>query len=369
MNWSFSAEEEAFRLEVRGFLREWSDLDAYLVSEDKPRLREFYRAVGAKGWFSLSWPEQYGGSALGPVFDFILWEELSYARAARSPLSVGIVARTLLRFGDDAQKRHWLPRIRSYDISFALGYSEPEAGSDLTGLKCRATRDGDHYRIDGEKCWQSGAHEADYLWLLARTGEADSRSAGLSLFIVDLKSAGLSIRPIPLLDGNIVNHLTFDGVMVPTQQRVGPENGAWKMMNESLADERHVQFPAKRVRRDFEELIAFVEQLGIASWPLVQASLAEFAGNVVECEALGLSVLDAVVHGRSAVAEAAANKIAHTDAIQAMARFAMDIGGREALRHDRATLLWRQTMTESIGGGTSEIMRSIIARQALGLAA
>ena len=360
MNARFSDDEEAFRTEVRALLSGFRDLDGYFhMGSNWTRVAEFFRALGARGWLSLASPSR----------EFILWDEAAYTRAARAPLDAGIVAKSIGRYGDDAQQAEWLPRIRRGECWFSLGYSEPEAGSDLAGLRTRAEREGDAYVVTGEKCWTSYAEHTDWLWTLARTGAADSRGQGLSLFIVDLHQPGVSIEPLPLLDGEQLNAIRLDGVRVEVARRVGPENGAWKIIGEALADERHVQFPPGRLRRDLEEVVAFVRARGVADDPVARRTLADLAVLVQESEMHGLRVLDAVLHGRPGIAEAAANKVAHTDTAQAIARGALELGGPEArVRGAGPEFLWRQSLWESIGGGTSEIMRSVVAKQTLSLA-
>ena len=359
MNARFSGEDEAFRAEVRALLAEFRDLDGYFRMGTRwTRVTEFFRALGARGWLSLALPSR----------EYILWDEAAYARAARAPLDAGIVAKSIARYGSDAQQAEWLPRIHRGECWFSLGYSEPEAGSDLAGLRTRAERDGDAWVVTGEKCWTSYAERADWLWTLARTGAPDSRGQGLTLFIVDLHAAGVSIEPLPLLDGEQLNSIRLDGVRVPLACRVGPENGAWKIIGEALADERHVQFPPGRLRRDLEEVVAFLRAQGLHADPVVRHAVADLAVRVQECEVHGLRVLDAVLHGRAGVAEAAANKVAHTDTAQAIARVALELGGAEArVVGAGPEFLWRQSLWESIGGGTSEIMRGVVAKQSLGL--
>ena len=373
MNFRFSAEDEAFRAEVREFLTPYRDLDGFFQQGHKwPAVRALFCAMGERGWLSLSWPRELGGLARGPVHEYILWDEVAYARAARNPLSAGIVARTIIRHGSDEQKSRWLPMIKSGEIHFSLAYSEPEAGSDLAALCCRAERSDDHYSVSGQKCWQSYAQDMDYLWLLCRTGTQESRGAGLTLLIVDIEAAGVRVAPLPTLDGDQLNEVHLDAVQVPVANRVGPENGAWKIMSEALADERHIQFPPGRVRRDLEEVIAWSKQQGLADDPVVRRTLADLAVEVLEIEMHGLLVLDAMQKntggGVEAVALAAANKVVHTLVCQKIARAALDFGGVEALVDgSRPELLWRQSMWETIGGGTSEVMRSVVAKQALGL--
>ena len=371
MNFSFSPEEEAFRRDVIEFLVPHRALEGFIQQGEKwPEVRGLFEEMAERGWLSLAWPEEDGGEGLGIVHEYLLWDEFGYARAARNPLAAGIVAKTLIRHGSPAQKERWLPPIRRGESHFSLAYSEPEAGSDLAALRTRARRDGDHYVIDGEKCWQSYAQDMDYFWLLARTGEPGSRGRGLSLLIVDREAEGVRVEPLPTLDGDQLNAVSFEQVRVPADQRVGPENGAWGLMGEALADERHIQFPAGRLRRDLEDICAWAESQGCAQDPVVQTRLGELAVDVREAEMHSLAVLDAMIHGRDAATAAAANKIAHTLTCQAIARAAMDFGGgAAAIVGMRPELLWRLSLWETIGGGTTEVMRSVVARRGLGLGA
>jgi alkylation response protein AidB-like acyl-CoA dehydrogenase len=373
VNFAFSAEEQAFRAEVREFLVAYRDLDGFFQQGHKwQAVKALFRAMGERGWLALSWPREVEGLGKGPAYEYILWDEVAYARAARNPLSAGIVARTIVRHGTGQQKAHWLPAIRSGESHFSLAYSEPEAGSDLAALRCRAEPRGDRYVVSGEKCWQSYAQDMDFLWLLCRTGTQESRGAGLTLLIVDIDAPGVTLGPLPTLDGDQLNEVHLDAVEVPIENRVGPENGAWKIMSEALADERHIQFPPGRVRRDLDEVIAWVRQQGLERDPVVCRQLADLAVEVMEVEMHGLLVLDAMQRGSGggaeAAARAAANKVVHTVVCQKIARAALDFGGCAALCDAaRPALLWRQSMWETIGGGPSEVMRSVVAKQALGL--
>jgi len=360
----------AFQKEVRAFLEDWSDLDAYLSHGARwTRVRDLFRALGDRGWLSLAWPEAMGGLGRSPLFEYVLWDEVAWARAARNPLST-IVARTLIRCGTDAQRGHWLEPIRRGEIHFALGYSEPEAGSDLASLRTRAERRGDVYLVNGEKCWQSYAGHVDYLWLLCRTGEPGSRGAGLSLMIVDRDAPGLTISPLPTLEGDALYECRFEGVEVPVDRRVGPEDGAWRLMAEALADERHIQFPAGRLRRDLAEVWAWLVEIGRDTDPVVRAEFADLTVRVLEAEILALQVVELTKRGRDATVAAAANKVFHTELCQKIARAAFEWGGSEVLvRGSRVQLLWLQSLWETIGGGTSEVMRGVVARQGLGLGA
>ncbi len=369
MNFAFSSEEEAFRAEVVEFLADWRDLDAFFLQGHQwERVKALFRALGERGWLSLGWPAAVGGREDPLAYEYILWDEVAYARAARNPLASGIVAKTIARYGSAEQQSRWLPPIRSGDLHFSLAYSEPEAGSDLASLRCRAERHGDRYVVSGQKCWQSYAQDMDCLWLLCRTGSQESRGRALSLLIVDIDAPGVSVGPIPTLDGDQLNEVLLEEVEVPLSRRVGPEDGAWAIMGEALADERHIQFPPKRVRRDLEEMMGWLASNGRDADPRLRRQLEDLAVQVLEVEMHGLRVLDAMRRGLPGAVEAAASKVVHTEACQRIARVALDLGGPEALLEgSRVELLWRQSLWETIGGGTSEVMRGTVARHGLGL--
>jgi alkylation response protein AidB-like acyl-CoA dehydrogenase len=369
MQIALAPDEQAFRSEVVEFLADFRDLDGFFVQGPRwPEVKAFFQALGARDWLSLGWPERAGGGGRRLVLEYLLWEEIGYARAARNPLASGIVAKTLARVGTPEQCERWLPPIRRGELHCSLGYSEPEAGSDLASLRCRAERRGASYVVNGEKCWQSYAQDMDCLWLLCRTGSQESRGRGLTLLIVDLDAPGVEVTPLPTMDGDQLNAIRLENVEVSDDRRIGPENGAWKLMAEALADERHIQFPPGRVRRDLEEVVEWAVQRDLHRDPHVRHVLSDLAATVREVETQSLVVLDAMQRGLPGVVEAAANKVVHTQACQKVARAALDFGGPEALvSGGRAELLWRQSMWETIGGGTTEVMRGVVAKQALGL--
>jgi alkylation response protein AidB-like acyl-CoA dehydrogenase len=369
VNPTFSEGEEAFRDEVTAFLADYRDLDAFFLQGHAwPSVRAFFAALAERDWLALGWPVGAGGSGLPLTYEYILWDEVAYARAARPPLASGIVAKTIARYGDVEQRERWLPPIRSGEAHFSLAYSEPEAGSDLAAVRCRAERRSDVYVVNGQKCWQSYAQDMDFLWTLVRTGSQESRGRGLSLLVIDKHTPGVAVKPLPTLDGDQLNEVFFDEVEVPVAQRIGPENGAWTIMGEALADERHIQFPPGRVRRDLDEVIAWARERGLTEDSRVRTTLAELAVRVAEAEASGLRVLDAMLRGAGGAVEAAANKIVHTLVCQEIARAALDFGGPDAIvQGERVELLWRQSLWETIGGGTTEVMRGVVAKQGLGL--
>lgn len=367
MDLLLSAEDTAFLEEVRGVLEPFGGTNGYIVSNDTPQLRVFYKALAERNWLALSWPVAAGGLGRSPLQEFLLWNEAHFRNIGRSPQGVGVVAKTVIRHGTEEQKQTWLAPIRRHDISFALAYSEPNAGSDLGSLQCKAVLRGDKYVVTGNKCWNSKANQVDYLWLLCRTGEAGSGKRGLTILIVDTKSPGVVIRPLDLMCGNQVTEIFFDGAEVPVAHRVGPENGAWGLITEALADERYVHFTPGRVRYDYFRLRNWLDERGKLSDPHARLRFDQLAVMVLQAE---VHILRLLTHEGDSSGIAASNKLAHVDAIQQIARTAIELGGIEAMAMvEPTTLHWRQTMTESIGGGTTEIMESIVARQRLGLKA
>jgi alkylation response protein AidB-like acyl-CoA dehydrogenase len=367
MNLTLSREDADFLAEVEQVLEPFGDTNGFIVSNTTPALKAFYKALAERNWLALSWPVSAGGLGRSPLQEFLLWNEAHHRNIARPPQGVGVVAKTIIRHGTDAQKEQWLGSIRRHEATFALAYSEPNAGSDLGSLQCKAVLSGDRYVLNGNKCWNSKAHTVDYLWLLCRTGEASAGKKGLTILIVDAHAPGVVIRPLKLMCGNMVTEIFFENAEVPVTHRIGPENGAWRLITEALADERYVHFTPGRVRHDYFKLRGWLEAHGKLGDPAARRRFDELAVQVLQAEA---HVLRLLTNEGDASGIAASNKLAHVNAIQAIARAAIELGGIEAMVLDEPTSLhWRQTMTESIGGGTTEIMESIVARQRLGLAA
>jgi alkylation response protein AidB-like acyl-CoA dehydrogenase len=370
VKWQFTAEQEAFRREVRSFI------EAYTPALDERQFflgrggatRDLYRALGERGWLSLTWPERFGGSALSAPNEFILWDELAYARAARPDLGPGIIAKTLITDGTPDQQARYLPGIRSGEISFALGYSEPEAGSDLGSVRTRARRDGDRYLVSGEKRWTSDAHNSDYLWLLCRASDADGTDRGRTLLILDLHAPGVTIRPIPTIDGHRLNEVFLDEVAVPVADRVGEEGQAWHLIREALAVERHLMLMPGRVRRDLRSLVRWARSHSLLDDPVFADRIRALVTDTAEVEAVGLETLALTEAGHDCTGAAARLKLLGSQACQAIARCAFEVGSVAATeRDDDLAFLWRESVMETIAGGTSEIMRGVLARTELGM--
>ena len=365
-------DELAFHDQVVEFCRHWeSRVDALQYYRGRgTETRQVYEALGERGWLSLSWPEDDGGRGLPPIYDFLVWDTLAYHRLARPDIGSGLVAHGILLSGSPEQKARWLPGLAAGRLSFALGYSEPNAGSDLTNLATRATPHGDGYLVRGEKCWTSDAHTSDYLWALCRTGRSDDRSRGLTLLVIDLRAPGVTVQPIPTIDGHRLNQVFLDDVIVPMGNRVGSEGGAWSMIRAILAVERHLQLLPGRLRRDLEDLDTRLRPDGKSAGPAVDKALGDLWCRFRQVEASSIATVATMAGGGAGIAEAARTRLLGGVLAQEVARTGMELLGPEAcVAGDTFSFLWKQSFMETIAGGSSEMMLNILARESLGLSA
>jgi alkylation response protein AidB-like acyl-CoA dehydrogenase len=367
----FSDEEEAFREVVVSYIASLDGFEAFFDESDPIKwalCKQVLRELGTRNWLALSWPKAYGGEGLPPAYESILWDEFAYARVMRPPAGAGIVAKALIAAGTDEQRNRFLEPIRRGELQFILGYSEPEAGSDLTGLRTRAVKNGENYVLNGEKRWSNLAHMVDKFWVLCRTGTMESRARGLSVLIVDADSPGVTVSPIPVLDGGRLNEIRFSDVIVPVENRIGEENAGWAVVSEVLAVERHVKFGPLRAVRDLEEIRKWATTLDRDS-PEVHSRLRTLAARIAAAEALSMLLVGTVEDGRDSAVIAAAHKLYLSELCQEIARIVTSVGSPDALIYGtEVEFLWRQSILETIGGGTSEIMRGIVARKGLNVA-
>jgi 3-oxocholest-4-en-26-oyl-CoA dehydrogenase alpha subunit len=372
----FDAEELAFRDEVRAVLAEHVDRDSMQFFHGRGgSTRELYQALGERGWLALTWPAEHGGGERSHSYEFLLWDEVAYARAARPDLGPGIVAKTLIAHGTADQQARYLGGIASGTTGFCLGYSEPDVGSDLRNVRTRAVVTPGGYRVSGEKCWTSDAHNSRYLWLLCRAIDGSKSEDAVprpshTILIVPLDAPGVTITPIQTIDGHQLNQVFLDDVHVPAEDRVGQEGAAWMLIREALAVERHLQLMPGRLRRDLEDLRAWLEATGHDADPLAQAGMADLMTGLAEVEVSLLATLAEMGAGGTGVLPAARTKYRGSVLAQQIARTALDIGGPAAITHDAPFgFLWQQTFMETIAGGTSEILLGIVAREGLHLGA
>jgi alkylation response protein AidB-like acyl-CoA dehydrogenase len=362
--------EAHLRREVRALLAESAhrrEPHQYFMDRSGPTA-ELYRELGARGWLAISWPTRVGGGGQPAALEFALWDELAYARAARPSVAAGLIGRSIVDAGTPEQRDWLLPGIAAGQTSFALGYSEPEAGSDLTALRTRAVHDGGTYIVNGEKRWTSDAHNADYLWLLTRTGELAERSRGLTLLVVPTGHDGITLSPIQTLDGHQLNEVRLSDVRVPAGHRIGEEGGAWRIIQTALARERHLQVLPGRVRRDFEDLREWARHSGADADPQVRRQLTRLGGWVEVIAHTASAIVRDVDVGRDTAVPAARQKVLGIGVIQAISRFPLEWGdASQLLVGEPFEFMWRECVLESVAGGTSEVMKSIIARRALGM--
>lgn len=364
---AFDQEELAFQSEVADFLRGCgAPARQYFGGRGGP-VRLLYEGLGSRGWLSLCWPKGWGGSERALSYEFLLWDTLAYYRAARPDIGPGMIARTIIANGTDAQRRKYLPLLGAGALSCALGYSESEAGSDLTHLRTRAVLDGEFYRVTGRKLWTSDAHHAKKLWLLCRTGQSGSGRDGLTILFVDLDLSGVEIRPIPTIDGHQINEVLLDDVKVPAAETIGEEGNAWRLIREALATERHIQVLPGRLRRDVEQLRLAISSHRQVS-PDASNQLDRLEAQVRVVEAASLTTVHELSSGGDALVSAARAKLLGAELAQTIPRVGLELLGPGGVTEDHEMgFLWRQSIMETIAGGSVEIALSLIAREGLGL--
>ncbi len=371
MNFRFTGHQNDFRHELRQFLLEHRD-----ESGTNGQSQTFSKALSARGWIGLPWPKEYGGRGLGPVEQLIYTEEMILAQAPRGYHFIGErqVGPSLIRHGSEEQKRTWLPRIMAAEVSFALGLSEPGAGSDLAGVTTRADRDGDEYIVNGQKIWTSNAHLSDAIWLVVRTDQTAPKHRGISCLLVDAHSPGITIRPLFDMTGeHHFNEVFFDNVRVPVDRRVGEENRGWYILAEHLDFERSGIERLIDLQRLFRET---VEQAAAAGDRLSRSVRSRVANLAIELEVgrlLCYRVADMQARGLTPNAEASASKLFGTEWTQRVASVAMQVAGLSgmaSMNGDKALTArkaYLNAVSRTIAGGTSEVQRNIIASRGLGL--
>ncbi len=364
-------EAETLRGEVRAFLREtlggmgaaerarsWSGYDP-----------AFSQALGARGWLGMTWPKAYGGHERSYAERYAMLEEVL---AAGAPVGAHWVADRqsgplLLRFGTEEQRQRILPGIARGETYFCIGMSEPGSGSDLASVRTRARRDGAGWRINGQKIWTSGAGHAHYMIALVRTGEAESRHAGLSQFLIEMKSPGLTVRPIADITGaRHFNEVFFDDVLVPEENLIGAEGDGWRQVTAELAFERSGPERYLSSLRLFLEFLRVVRETPSEAERLL---IGRMSAELWTLRQMSLSVTGRLAAGESPAAEAAVVKDLGTTleqdmpkAIQALAGEGRELSSGGAFAETLGYLL-QSAPSFSLRGGTREILRGIIARE------
>ena len=286
MELGYTPEEQAFQAEVRAFLRDrlpqrLSDKVRTGKTMTKADFEEWHAILNDRGWLAPHWPVEHGGTGWTAIHNFIFEDEAARAHAPRViPFGVSMLGPVLIKFGSDAQKARWLPRILDGSNWWCQGYSEPGAGSDLAGLKTMAVRDGDHYVVNGQKTWTTLAQHADMIFCLVRTDPAAKKQEGISFLLIDMKTPGIEVRPIVLLDGDPeVNEVFFTDVRVPAENLVGQENIGWTIAKYLLTHERDmIGGMGTTVGRPLGQIAADAvgQENGRLADPLLRADIARY---------------------------------------------------------------------------------------------
>jgi len=393
LDFKFTPEQEALRQEVRDWLRKaipprWTNMGVALWEEDDEIwaiARDFERKLAGKGWFAPGYPSKYGGIDATSIEQAILSEEKAYAGAPAmlsDVLAAGWVGPTILLFGTEEQKEKYVGGIGRGELVFCLGYSEPEAGSDLAAVQTLAVEDGDHYILNGQKIFTSLAHRADYCWLAARTDRDAPKHKGISMFIIDMKTPGITVKPlINMLGFHEFNEVFLDNVRVPKENMVGEKNRGWYTLAAALNFERSVVYIPAANRRFIEELVRYARKTPwgggvLADNPLVRHKLAQMAVENEVCRLLCYRVVWMQARGMIPAYETSASYLHTAELTRRLAQIGMEILGlygqldkssEWAPMKGAVKSLCLASLGLGIGGGTNEIQRNLIARIGLGL--
>ncbi len=384
----YTSEQKKLRAELKAYFAKMMTpelLDGIRDSESGTLYKDTIRQMGKDGWLALGWPSEYGGQNRSSVEQLIFFEEARLAGAPIPFVTLNTVGPALMKNGSEIHKLEFLPRIAAGDVHFAIGYSEPGAGTDLAALKTSGTRDGDHFVINGTKVFTSGADGADYIWLAVRTDPQAPKHKGISIFIVDTKSEGFSHAPIHTVGGVRTNMTYYNDVRVPINCLVGELNGGWRLITSQLNHER-VGLAAysiyglglyDRVTAWARKTMAKGGDL-VIDQPWVQSNLAECYAKLEAMRLMNLRMAWDLDKDQLDPAYASAMKIYSTECLVNVYRLLMDVmGPPAALRHHTpgALLLGdleqacRQCQINTFGGGVNEVQRDIVARFGLNMPA
>ena len=388
MDFGWPEDLRAFRADVLAFIADvmTAELRAEIANlghgeRGGDQVRAVQDEVDRRGWLRKSWPREDGGEGASSWYRYILAHELRYAGIPFSRGSASMIAPAISRFGSDQQKHELVPKIWSGEVTCALGYSEPDAGTDLAALKTRAVRDGDEYVINGQKIWTSGAHLCSHVWLAARTDPEVPKHRGISVFILPLDLPGITIRPIWTSAGVRTNEVFYEDVRVPASSLIGEENRGWYIVANALDHERvtvgiddHID-----LIQVYDALVRFLtdDPLGRLEQPATRTRLAELKVDLLAHRALLLTNAAIVARGETPTMEASMVKVWGTELRHRLADAATDLLGRYGVLrresgdlaplHGRLDATYRYAPVVRFAGGTNEVQRNIIAQRGLGL--
>lgn len=395
MDLTLTPEQQAFRDEVRDWLRrnlpqEWTS--RLVAGPDVPRpevynfLREWQRKLYDAGFLGLTWPKEYGGRGLTFMEELILHQEIALAKAPPilNILGIGMAGPTIIAYGTEEQKKRYLAKILSCEEIWCQGYSEPNAGSDLASLQCRATREGNDFSVTGQKVWTSLAHAADWMMLLARTDSEAPKHKGITYFLLDMHSPGITVKPLKQITGDDeFNEVFFENVRVPAENILGGLNNGWQVGITTLMYERlALGFGLQvRLRIALDALIELAKRTkrnggSAAQDPLVRQKLAQLWIDTEVFKYTGARAVTKLLKGEMPGPEASTGKIWWCETHQRLQELAMEIQGPHhqltkgsdwAIEHGIWQYTFLRSRANSVEGGTTEIQRNIIGERVLGL--
>ena len=389
MDFEFTPEQLDFVAEVERFLDEHDDPEIFDLTRenmaqivDTPKRREFMAEVGARGWLGITWPKEHGGSEGEGLYEYLLNEALAARGGPQIGKGVGIIGKTIIAHGSEKLKAEFLPKILRNEVEFAVGYSEPNAGSDAASMQLKAVRDGDGWMLNGQKTWTTSAHFADWYWVGARTDPEAPKHFGISLFLVPMDHPGITVKPIWTMGDERTNEVYLDDVWVPDDYVVGEVNKGFQYISEALDLERFTLFTYSPVAQRLELLTEYVRTARrdgqpLAADPVVRQRIAQLHTQAEVARVLGLKfVFDSSTGGAPPTTQASEYKLYTTEFSRRLADASMDLAGpgsqlrvrtEDAPMAGRAESTYRYTVIDTIGGGASEIQKNIIARRGLGL--
>jgi alkylation response protein AidB-like acyl-CoA dehydrogenase len=397
VDFEFSAEQRAFSDTVEAFLDASDDPEVFDLTRenmaqivDTPKRRAFMRELGQKGWLGLTWPTEYGGSEGEGVYEYLLNEALAGRGGPQIGKGVGIIGKTLIAHGNEFLKQKFLPMILNNDVEFAVGYSEPNAGSDAASMRLKAersARDGKTgWLLNGQKTWTTSAHFAEWYWLGTRT-DPDDKHRGITLMLVPLEQPGITIRPIWTMGDERTNEVFIEDVFVPDEYVVGEVNRGFQYISQALDLERFTMFTFSPIKQRLDLLCEYVRTESVDGKPLredpvIRHRIARLVTDAEVARVLGLRVVaeSMKAEGKTGASpptvESSQYKLFATEFSRRLADASMDLAGPgsqlrvrtpEAPMAGRAESTYRYTVIDTIGGGTSEVQKNIIARRGLGL--
>jgi alkylation response protein AidB-like acyl-CoA dehydrogenase len=386
MEIGYTEEHQALRNRLRDYYADLltPEVEAQLVDSHGigPDMRRVVKQMADDGWLGIGWPTEYGGQGLGPIEQYIFFDESMRAGAPVPMLTINTVGPTIMDFGTQEQKDFFLPKILAGDIHFCIGYTEPESGTDLASLQTRAVRDGDEYIINGQKIYTSLAGGADYIWLATRTDPEVAKHKGISMFIVPMDTPGIKVVPMHLLGDHNINYTFYEDVRVPAANLVGGENQGWSLITNQLNHERVTLCSSGIVERALDDVRSWAQNTKLADgrrvidqeW--VQVHLARVYARLEFLKLINWKVAWTATEGHLDVADASTTKVFGTEFYMEAFKLMLEVVGQagyltrgspDAVLAGRLESYARSLVILTFGGGTNEIQRDLIAIFGLGL--